>query len=359
MPGTWDAETTLANSTLDGVPIPTPPPGPSGVLSEKRTWIGVTWNSQSNLAWYQDDAAGKRGIEIDGFPAASSAEWSDDWSVGDPYGSTWVSNLPAAYRDDLASDQLTGQGISAFAIGSANGRALTTSTYYYVHYQTNHGAANSGQVQLRGAAVRHASTDEVANWGYCYTISGWDANSCFFTKASQAVGTYAVGDSGSWTPLANPTTITLTGATYSTNGPYGYGANPPGWDYGDEMKFSVSDPRFGEARTWQVRGPGWKDLLPDTFYEWSEDQRPWFEIYPWGTYEGELVYYDYLSEGFGITRSYEGGDIVWTFTVPPTPGDWGSPFSSPYQLSVNFDFRAEDPSFTPGDLPAPQLTLLP
>jgi hypothetical protein len=356
VPRSVDAHTDLANTTLDGNPIPTLPPGPDGVLSEKRTWIGVSWGSEERLAWYRGDGVGERGVEIEGFPSPGTGEWSDDWSDGEPYGTTWASNLPSAYRDDLASDQYTGPGVSAFAIGSANAHALSTNQYYFVQYQTNHGVTDVGTVQVRISAVRHAAAEEVQNWGYCYTIGGWDAGSCFFTEASQHVGSYAVGHRGSWEIDEDGLTIGLVGASRHNSGPYTCGA---GADYGIDLTYDVDTPTSGAGQTYTVRGPGWAALIPPSACYPSVDQRPWIDVTPQGMFEDEVSFYDYLSEGYGITRAYDGDDIVWTVAMPSPPIDWGSPFGPPWSISVGLGFRTIDPSFDPLRLPAPRLRLAP
>jgi hypothetical protein len=198
MPRQWDADTQLVNDLIDGTELPA-----TGDLHEKRTWVGLVWDSQASLDWYEGDDHGMRGIEIEGFPSESSPIWSTDWSIGlGGVGTSWASNLPNAYRDDLSSDGAR----KNFAIGSGDGKSLEYNVYYWAQYQTNAGESDTGTVHLNGQAVRRATTAEYPNWGYCLVHGGNDDPACFFGETGTAVsdyssntpGEYAIGGGGYW-----------------------------------------------------------------------------------------------------------------------------------------------------------------
>jgi hypothetical protein len=265
MPRVWDASTILTGTTLDGHLIPTPPPGPNGVLSEKRTWIGAVWDTPSSLSWYQGAEPGQRGIEFEGYPASESELWSDDWSEADDYGDTWASNLPSAYRDDLFGDSLP-----KFAIGSANGAEVELNTYYWAQYQTNRGQTDSGSVHLRASAVRRPYVDEIWNIEYCLTLGGLDDASCFFTEGSGIhIADYRTGEQGEY-PIG--------GAGYWEQYPYAagdvftFGMYPACCDIGQADESALTNSviymsiQEGPTPAFQALGPDGHTIV---FADWS------------------------------------------------------------------------------------------
>jgi hypothetical protein len=170
MPNTWLART-----------FATGPANRYG-LHRKQTNLIFRWKDASRLAYYQGAAAGKRGFEAQAVPYTGKP-WASIW------GPSWGSNMPSAYQDDLTEDHR----YSVFAIGSANGRALTANKVYWANYQTFPlaiGNADEGRAQLSGQAVHRASSP--GERFYCGARGGSDKY-CFFGTATSIVGTYPLG----------------------------------------------------------------------------------------------------------------------------------------------------------------------
>ncbi|HEX2126137.1 MAG TPA: hypothetical protein VHF45_06205, partial [Thermoleophilaceae bacterium] len=150
--------------------------------SRKNSYMGFAWTQPGTLNWYQGDDPHDRGFEVQAYPLEGDEIWSDDWSGG------WWSNLPDAYRDDLASDAK----YKVFAIGSANGRALRYQKKYFGSFNTNAGRGDSGTVVQAGQRTTRPSHEE--QWRICETRDYAD-KACFFADHATEVQTYPVEES--------------------------------------------------------------------------------------------------------------------------------------------------------------------
>lgn len=151
--------------------------------NRKNSYMGLSWTQPGTLNWYQGDDPHDRGFEVEAYPQVGDEIWSDGWSGG------WKSNLPDAYRDDLTADDK----YKAFAIGSANGRALKYQKKYFGWFNTNDGRSNSGTVVQNGQRTARPRHDDEEQWRYCDAHGNSD-KACFFADHTTEVQTYAVED---------------------------------------------------------------------------------------------------------------------------------------------------------------------
>lgn len=147
----------------------------------KNSYMGLAWTQPGTLNWYQGDDPHDRGFEAQAYPLEGDSIWSDDWSGG------WKSNLPDAYRDELASEDK----YKVFAIGSANGRALKYQKKYFGWYNTNRGLSESGTVVQDGQRTTRPR-DEV-QLHYC-DARGHSDKACLFPDHTTEVQTYPIED---------------------------------------------------------------------------------------------------------------------------------------------------------------------
>lgn len=152
--------------------------------NRKSSYMGFAWTQPGTLNWYQGDDPHDRGFEIRAHPLEGDPIWSDGWSGG------WWSNLPDAYRDDLASDVK----YPVFAIGSANGRALKYQKKYFGSFNTNEGHDNSGTVVQAGQRTTRPRRDDEEQWRLCQA-RGHSDKACLFADHTTEVQTYPVEDS--------------------------------------------------------------------------------------------------------------------------------------------------------------------
>ncbi|HEX8645919.1 MAG TPA: hypothetical protein VF715_03395, partial [Thermoleophilaceae bacterium] len=151
--------------------------------SRKSSYMGFAWTQPGTLRWYQEDDPNDRGFEVRAYPHPDDELWSDDWSGG------WWSNLPDAYRDDLTG----GDKLRAFAIGSANGRALEFRKKYFGSFTTNAGRGDSGTVVQDGQRTLRPSHADEERWRLCQARDHSD-RACLFADHTTEVQTYPLED---------------------------------------------------------------------------------------------------------------------------------------------------------------------
>jgi hypothetical protein len=139
----------------------------------KLTRMHFQWLTPESLSWYCGDGDGKRGFEPEVKPQSGGVRWSTNWGEGDDDRDS-ISNLPSAYKDDLAcgnENNCSSPNIFApstypdFAMGTAHGRRLKYRFGYYQVLITNSGDGDTGTAIYRAQAnVRATNAIEA---GYC------------------------------------------------------------------------------------------------------------------------------------------------------------------------------------------------
>jgi hypothetical protein len=148
----------------------------------KNNYFGLAWTQPGTLSWFQGDDPHDRGFQARVSPLEGDEIWSDGYSGG------WWSNLPDAYRDELESDAK----YKAFAIGSANGRALEFQKKYFGWFNTNEGS-NSGTVVQDGQRTTRPGHADEEQWRLC-EAHGYRDKACLFPDHTTEVQTYPVED---------------------------------------------------------------------------------------------------------------------------------------------------------------------
>ena len=151
------------------------------VENGKASYMGLAWTQPGTLNWYQGDDPHDRGFEIQAYPLEGDTIWSDGWSDG------WTSNLPDAYRDELASEAK----YKTFAIGSANGRALKYQKKYFGSFNTNGGRGEDGTVVQAGQRTTRPRHDNEEQWRLC-AAHEYSDKACLFGDHAAEVQTYPV-----------------------------------------------------------------------------------------------------------------------------------------------------------------------
>lgn len=151
--------------------------------NRKNTVMSFAWTQPGTLSWYQGDDPHDRGFEAQAYPLEGDEIWSDRWSGG------WKSNLPDAYRDDLANDAK----YQVFAIGTPNGRALDYQKKYFGWFNTNDARSNSGTVVQEGERTTRPRYDNEEQWRLCEAREHAD-KACLFPDHTSEAQTYPVED---------------------------------------------------------------------------------------------------------------------------------------------------------------------
>ncbi len=155
----------------------------------KNTYHGIIWEQEGTLSWYAGDDEHDRGYEAEGVVKNGGYIWSEDWQGQDKGNGrgTWESNLPDAYRDDLAFDG----DYKQFAIGSANAKKLRYHAGYQSTYVTDRGYSERGEVVFRAQATRRATDGD--EHGYCNGHGRRDS-ACFFANDTTIIKTRPLTD---------------------------------------------------------------------------------------------------------------------------------------------------------------------